>query len=186
MSIPKRSPRPLRRWLSPALVLAAGSLAFVLTPGAAGADEAGERGTLHIQVRGDDGERVDLELSHAGLAGILALADFECEGEDDPKVRALMRELDRGGEGAVERTTNEDGDRIVARRRAGMLRIESRDEDGERGEVEMPWPLAECLLLGREPEGGLARALADGELRLELVARDGDGRVSLKIGDERR
>jgi hypothetical protein len=142
--------------------------------------------SLRVDVQGEDGERVSFSISSSGLAGLISRADFDldCEGADDRQTRRMMALLDEKGDGAIYRGEDDDGDPLVGRRRGGRLLIESRDDDGERAEIEMPWPLAECLLLGREPEGGLRRALARGDLEFRIDARDEGGRVRISIGDD--
>lgn len=152
-------------------------------PSAAGEDRAL---SLKVDVQGEDGERVSFSISSSGLAGLISHADFDldCEGADDRQTRRMMALLAEKGEGAIFRGEDDDGDPLVGRRRAGQLLVESRDDDGDRAEIEMPWPLAECLLLGREPEGGLRRALARGDLELRIDARDEGGRVRISIGGD--
>jgi hypothetical protein len=107
-------------------------------------------------------------------------ADLECDADTDRETRRMARSLDRQGEGGVYEFEDDDGDQVVARRVKGALKIESRDNDGETAKVEMPWPLAECLFLGREPHGGLSRALGDGDFKVRVESSDGD-RVSIDV-----
>lgn len=172
---------------SPSLVSVA--LFAVVLGLAAAAPSAGEDEralSLKVEVEGEDGERVSFSISSSGLAGLISRADFDldCEGADDRQTRRMMVLLAEKGEGAIYRGEDDDGDPLVGRRRGGQLHIESRDDDGERAEIEMPWPLAECLLLGREPEGGLRRALDRGDLELRIDARDEGGRVRISIGGD--
>jgi hypothetical protein len=92
----------------------------------------------------------------------------------------MAERLDRGGDGSSYRFRDEDGDPVLATRRAGRLRLETTDEDGERSTVELPWSVAECFLLGREPRGGFGELLRDG-LRIRVEERDGESKVDVRI-----
>ena len=166
-----------RSWFRRSARLAALAAALTLLPTAAFA--GGDRSTLHLHVDGDDG-KVDLDLSLGWLATFIDWADLECDTHTDADTRRMAKSLDRQGEGGVYEFEDDDGDAVVARRVKGALKIESRDDDGEVSKVEMPWPLAECLFLGREPKGGLGRALGDGDVRIRVEGKDGD-RVTVDV-----
>lgn len=141
--------------------------------------------SLRVEIRDADGDRIRFAVSSEWLGGLIdgTDLDFDCDGADDAGLARMMIELERAGEGAAWRGVDEEGDPLHGRRHGGQLTFESRDRDGERAELEMPWPLARCLLGGREPEGGLRRALAQGDLEFRLVVRDGGGdqiRISLE------
>lgn len=167
-----------RSWIRRSARLAALAAALTLLPAAAFAGS--DSSTFHLRVDGDDGGRVDLDLSLGWLAAFADWADFECEVDTDSDTRRMARSLDRQGEGGVYEFEDDDGDEVVARRMKGALKIENRDADGELSKVEMPWPLAECLFLGREPRGGLGRALAKGDFKIRVESDDGD-RVSIEV-----
>jgi hypothetical protein len=94
----------------------------------------------------------------------------------------MMQSLAGQGEGGVYRFVDEDdGDQVVARRSRGALKIESTGGDGERAVVEMPWEVAQCLMLGVEPPGDLGRRIARGDARLRVDVRDRDGRVRVSL-----
>jgi hypothetical protein len=179
-----RSPR-LRtasiRTVAP-LALAA-ALAFVSAVALATDDDA----NLRVRISGSDGGRLDIDLPLDWITSFVDWADVECDAEPDRETRRMAQSLDRQGEGGVYEFEDDDGDEVVARRAKGMLRIESRSESreqrGELAKVEMPWPLAECLILGREPAGGLARALESGDFRVRIEGGDG-GRISIDLDDD--
>lgn len=169
-----------KSWFHRSTRLAALTAALTLIPVAAFAGEHGS--TFHLRVDGDDGGRVDLDISLGWLATFVDWADLDCDVDTDSDTRRMARSLDRQGEGGVYEFEDDDGDRVVARRVKGALKIQSKDEEGELSKVEMPWPLAECLFLGREPHGGLGRALSKGEVKIRVEGNDGDGdRITVDI-----
>jgi hypothetical protein len=157
-----------------------GSLAFV-APALAG-DEKDSPPSLKILVEGEDGSRVKVDLGAGWLAAIVDAAEIECEAESHGQSRAMMESLAGQGEGGVYRFVDEDdGDQVVARRSRGALKIESTGRDGDLAVVEMPWDVAECLLLGVGPPGDLGRRIARGDAKLRLDVRDRDGRVRISL-----
>jgi hypothetical protein len=141
---------------------------------------AGDEGKLNIQIQTDEGTKISLETGAGGLRSLIAGADVRCEAENDPGSRRMMASLARQGEGGVYR--GEDGDgRYVARRRDGMMRIETRQADGGTTVVEMPWEVARCLMEGIEPAGDLGRRLARGEAKLRFEARGEGGSFSIRL-----
>jgi hypothetical protein len=192
MSLGAACPRPsLRsiskprrpRSLAPALAAGAvvlGSLAFV-APALAG-DEKGSPPSLKILVEGEDGSRVKVDLGAGWLAAIVDAAEIECEAESHGQSRAMMESLAGQGEGGVYRFVDEDdGDQVVARRSRGALKIESTGREGDLAVVEMPWDVAECLMMGVDPPGDLGRRIARGDAKLRLDVRDRDGRVRISL-----
>lgn len=166
-------------WLASAVV--AGALG---APAARAGDEPAktEEARLKIQIEGEDGTSVKIDLGAGWLAGLIESVDVECEGDAEGDERAMMLSLRAQGEGGVFRYREDDeGDDVVARRSRGALKLESIDGDGERSTVEMPWEVAECLMMGVDPPGDLGRRLARGEARLRLDLRDGDGRVRISL-----
>lgn len=141
--------------------------------------------SLRVEIRDGDGDRISFAVSSEWLGGLIdgTHLDLDCDGTDDAGLARMMTELERDGEGAAWRGVDEDGDALYGRRHGGQLTFESRDEGDERTELEMPWPLARCLLGGREPEGGLRRALASGDLDFRLVVRDGGDQVRISLED---
>lgn len=154
------------------------ALAVALLPAALAADSGP---SFKLEVDGDDGERVRLELSAGWLSALVRHATIDCEASDDRRTRRMAEALDRGGEGSVYEFENRDGDEVVARRTRGQLVLETRDRGGDHAVVEMPWRLAECWMLGREPAGGFARWLADEGLSLRVDSRDGEDRVRISL-----
>jgi hypothetical protein len=124
---------------------------------------------------------VHLSFSGDWLGGLIESLHVSCQAEADQRTRAMMESLDADGEGAVYEFTEDDGDHVVARRLRGQLVLETREHDGDRATVEMPWPAARCLLLGVTPEGDLGRRVADGKARLRLDLSDHDGRVRIRL-----
>jgi hypothetical protein len=165
-----------------AFVLA--TLALAVAP--ARADDApspaaGPPATLHIEVEDDDGGSLKLALAAGWLGALIESADIDCEPDGDRRSRAMMVSLRAQGEGGVYEFEAEDGDRVIARRSRGALKLETRGGDGERATIEMPWEAAECLILGVEPPGDLGRRIARGEARLELDAREDGSRVRISL-----
>lgn len=155
------------------------SLAVALAlPFAASADDGT---SLRLEVESDDGDQVRLELASGWLSALVRHATIDCDGSDDRRTRRMARELDRRGEGGVYEFVDSDGDRVVARRSRGQLILETTDDDGDRAVVEMPWALAECWMLGREPAEGLAGIVSDGGLALRIDARDGRDHVHISV-----
>jgi len=174
---------PRRRFATAAL--AAGMLGLaplaLAAPASAGAEKETPP-TLRIRVEDDDGSRVNVDLSAGWLGAIVEAADIECEAESDRQARAMMESLDRQGEGGVHRFIDEDdGDQVVARRSRGALKLESTGRDGEVAVVEMPWEVAQCLVMGVEPPGDLGPRIARGDARLRVDVRDRDGRVRVSL-----
>lgn len=169
---------PVRRLstfrLAAGLALATG---LALVPQSAQADRDERSATFRVEVRDADGSQLSLAMPTGWLNGFLAGTDIDldCDGSDDRGVAAMMRALEREGEGAVWNGTDDDGDPLHGRRKVGQLVLESRDEDGETARIEMPWPLAHCLLGGIGPAGGLEQALTRGDLEFRIDVRDGDG-----------
>ena len=158
--------------------LVAFAAALLLSPAVAHADD--DKSNLRLHIKGEDGGKLDLDLSLGWLASLVDWADIECDTQTDRQTRRMAQSLDRQGEGGVYEFENQDGDDVVARRVKSTLRIESREEHGELSTVEMPWPLAECLFLGREPRGGLAKALADGNFKVRIESSDGS-KISVDV-----
>jgi hypothetical protein len=164
-----------------AAIAAVAAVALALSPTAAFAHDPDSAPRLEVHVDGEDGTNFDLSIGAGWIAGLIDSLDVECEVATDADTRRMARHLDRKGEGARFRFVDDDGDDVLAIRRAGMLRIETSEKNGESALVELPWPLAECFLLGREPAGGVGRLLLDSGLKLKVDARDGDGRVRVSI-----
>jgi len=164
-----------------ALVIAAlaGTLLF---PAASRADDS----TFRVVVDGDDGSRVDIQLPGGWITGLLAAATIHCHSDADDDAVRMARSLARQGEGGVYSWTEDDGKEVVARRSRGQLKIETRERDGERASVEMPWVLAECVMLGHEPAEGLGHALARDGVHIRVRGSDEDGsvRIVLDEGDD--
>jgi hypothetical protein len=138
---------------------------------------------LTVEVRDEQGEDFTFTLG-GGLFGRLVAAALDktvkCDASDtDPNLRHLLAHLDRGGEGSRGTARDRDGDVIHAWRRAGHLRMNVRERDGERADITLPWAMAQCML-GREVELGEVLS-AGGDALLQV--RDGRGsgvKVSLK------
>lgn len=141
---------------------------------------AEERGSLRVEIRGGDGE--DLTVSvHGGVLGEIlasvakeALEDATVEADLDEDVEAMLRHLDRGGDGARYTLQGDDGDEVRARRRGTRLELDIRGEDGERSRIEVPWAMAEWML-GRRP----SRDAAPGDFEIRVEGEDGSVRVEV-------
>jgi hypothetical protein len=138
--------------------------------------------SLKIDVQDRDGSTVHIDLASTWLAGLIRSADVACKGDADRQAREMMRALTDQGEGGVYTySDDDDGDRVIARRSRGALKIESTNRRGETSVVEMPWEAAQCLMLGIKPSGDLGKRLARGEAQLRFDVRDRDGRVRISI-----
>lgn len=131
--------------------------------------------SLHLEVKGDDGENVDLHISSGWFGALVSAAALDCDGDADGDARRMMQSLRAQGEGGVWKDRDRDGDEVLARRAKGMLKIEAAEDDGGKAYVEMPWEVAECLMLGIEPAGDLGRRLARGEAKFRIQVDDHDG-----------
>jgi len=160
--------------------LAAAALLLLLPAGAAFAAPSPDR--IRIHVADEDGEKLDLRIESGWIGALASMVGIECEASGDSRTLRMARRLDRGGEGTSYRFRDHDGDEVLAVRRHGKLRIETRDaHDGDTAVVEMPWKVAECFLLGREPEGGIAAFISDEGFDLRVDSGDGYGRVHVHI-----
>jgi hypothetical protein len=151
------------------LALACVAALLASLPSAAAARDS----SFRLIVDGKQGGHLDVQLPAGWLTGLLASSSFECRADGDAEARELARSLDRQGEGGVFTWTDEHGRDAVARRSRGQLKIDVEDDQGKHSVLEMPWPLAECLLLGRQPEEGLARALGRGGVHVKIEGDDG-------------
>ena len=139
------------------------------------------RRTLRLDFEDDHDGGLSLTFDGAwvtGLAAALAVADLDCDTTTDPDLAALLRHLEREGEGA-RAELREDGYRVVARRRGGHLELEVIDHHGERAEVVVPWALARCMLGGDVTLRDALGALRAGGLHLLVRGEDGSLRLSL-------
>lgn len=160
------------------------TLALVAAPVLAGDTEKSEPASFSLHVESAEGDEVRIEASSGWLGALIAATDVECEGDADRQTRAMMEDLRRQGEGGFHRYRDEDdGDLVIGRRARGSLKLETRGDDGDRAVVEMPWEVAECLMMGIDPPGDLGRRIARGEAKLSIDVREGDAgdRVTLRL-----
>lgn len=157
------------------IVLAAGLISLPATL------SADSDPSFHLEVHSDDGNEVRLELSSGWLSALVSRLDIDCDGSDDRRTRRMAEALDRSGEGGIYEFEDRDGDAVVARRTRGQLILETTERGGDKAVVEMPWPLAECLMLGREPAGGFSRWMSLEGFQLKVDARDGEDRVRIRF-----
>jgi hypothetical protein len=136
---------------------------------------------LRVDIIGENGGQVHLDLSASWLKSWLEFADVDCKADVDPSTRAMAASLAAQGEGGVYEFDQRDGDHVLARRARGELRLEVREPDRDRSVVEFPWALAECWLLGREPQEGLGRALTRDGFHVRIESHDGEERVRLSL-----
>jgi len=153
-------------------------LALPAVPAAAG-DHGAE---IEVNVEKDGEETLHLQIGSSWLAGLIAAAEIECDASGDRDVRRMMASLREQGEGGVyEYRDSDDGDRVLARRSRGNLKIETYGRDGDRATVEMPWATADCLMGGVAPAGELGDRITKGLANLKIDVRDDDSRVRLRI-----
>lgn len=160
------------------------TLALLAAPALAGETKKSEPASFSLHVESAEGDEVRIEASSGWLGALIAAADVECEGDADRQTRAMMEDLRRQGEGGIHRYRDEDdGDLVIGRRARGSLKLETRGDDGDRAVVEMPWEVAECLMMGIDPPGDLGLRIARGEAKLSIDVREGDAgdRVTLRL-----
>jgi hypothetical protein len=167
-----------------ALPLLVTALALVAGPALAVETKSAEPAKFSLHVESAEGDEVRIEASSGWLGALIATADIECDGDADGQSRRMMEDLRRQGEGGFHRYRDEDdGDLVIGRRSRGALKLETRGDDGDRAIVEMPWEVAECLMMGIDPPGDLGRRIARGEAKLSIDVREGDDgdRVTLRL-----
>jgi len=149
-------------------------LLLALAP-AAFADET-HRSGIDVDVHGEDGGHVSLSL-HSELVGQIVadvakdvMDGLEVHADLDADVRAMLRHLDREGDGARYTLRGDDGEVVKAHRHGSQLELDVRDADGDHSRVEIPWALAE-VLLGHRPE----RSSRDGDAGLDIRVEGDDG-----------
>ncbi|MDH3523429.1 MAG: hypothetical protein OES32_07555 [Acidobacteriota bacterium] len=121
---------------------------------------------LSVRIEGEDGADISFSISGGFVDGILeglAGADVDCDVTTDDDTRAMLRHLDRRGEGAKYRFRDDEGKLIKARRRHGQLELEIAKGAERDAHVSLPWAVAECMLGHRTQLSRDARA----ELELE-------------------
>lgn len=169
----------MRTLASPLALICLAALAAPAVPAAA---EENPKANLEVNIEKDGKETLHLEIGSSWLGAILAAAEIDCERAHDRDVRRMMDSLRHQGEGGVyEYTDRDDGDRVLARRSRGNLKLETIGRDGERASVEMPWETADCLMGGVAPEGDLGQRIAAGLADLKVDIRDDDSRVRVTI-----
>ncbi len=157
-------------------------LAVLAAPAAPAAADDDTKTRLEVDIEQDGEETLHLQIGSSWLGALLAAAEIDCERSQDRDVRKMMDSLRARGEGAVfEYRDRDDGDRVLARRSRGNLKLETFGRDGERATVEMPWETADCLMGGTAPEGDLGERIMLGLADLKIDVRDDDSRVRVKI-----
>lgn len=168
----------MRQMIVPCAFAAVAALALPATPAWAGDDKA----EIEVNVEKDGEETLHLQIGSSWLGGLIAAAEIECEASGDRDVRRMMASLREQGEGGVyEYRDPDDGDRVLARRSRGSLKIETYGRNDKRATVEMPWETADCLMGGVAPAGELGDRIARGLADLKIDVRDDDSRVRLRI-----
>ena len=145
---------------------------LVATPAFAGEKDKG----LKIDIEGEDGEHVSIDISSNLVEGIiagLAESDMECDTTTDEDTLAMLQHLDRKGEGSKYSYTNEEGEKVKARRHKGQWEMEVVKAGEENTFISMPWSMAECML-GRDVPAHSRRE--DFKFQIEK-----DGAVSIRI-----
>ena len=163
-------------------LLFAALLAFPLSLQAAPA-AAGDP-TLRIDIDSEEGEDLHMTFGGGLLGGIvraMAPIDIECDDpDDDPKMRALYLNLERGGDGA-RGSLWDDEKRIDARRAGKLLEMKIRDEDGDTVELTLPWSLARCVLGGENlSRQEIDRAMEAGTFSIDVKDDDSNVHISLR------
>lgn len=149
---------------------------------AAGAARAGDVPALRVDIHGESGASIQLNLPLDRLVDYVpgARASLSCDGHSDRDTRRMMENLERGGENSTYRFEDDDGV-VTARRRGGQLLLEKTGDDNERGRVEMPWLLAECFLAGRPVQAEVRDLLGRGHRLLVDIRGEDGGRVTISV-----
>ena len=156
--------------------------AAVAGPATAG-DGKREDPSLRVHVEDEDGTSVRVDLSAGWLGALIESVELECDDHGtDRQAREMMKSLQEQGEGGVHRYTDvDDRDEVVGRRARGALKLEVTEPDGDVSRIEMPWEVAQCLLLGVDPPGELGDRIGRGEAKLRLDLRDDGNRIRLDL-----
>ncbi len=130
---------------------------------------------LSVRIEGEDGADISFSISGGFVEGILeglAGADVDCEVTTDDDTRAMLRHLDRRGDGAKYRFRNDEGKLIKARRRHGQLELDIANGAENGAHVSLPWAVAECML------GHRVELSRDARASLEL---EDEGSIRIRI-----
>lgn len=161
----------LRSFYGVSLILAA--VLLVAAPSLADDDRKG----MTIDIENEDGENISITVSSNMVDGIikgLSESDINCDEDDlEPETEAMLRHLDRKGEGSKYSYTNDEGALIKARRRKGQWEMEVVKSGEKNTVISMPWGMAECML-GRDVPAYSGKD--DLEFKIEQ-----DGGVSIRI-----
>ena len=151
---------------------------ILLSLAAPGAVFAGQKAqSLTVEIDGPEEEA--LSFSIAGdfvgrMIGGLLGKELVCNADLDADTMAMLRHLDRHGEGS--RYTLEIEDQVVkARRRKGQLELTIHEDGHKEGAISMPWSIAACMM---GDETALQTAKGDGVL--QLVVED-EGTLTIRI-----
>ena len=133
---------------------------------------------MKIDIENADGENISIVVSSNLIDGIiegLSESDLSCDGDElEPDTRAMLEHLDRRGEGSRYVYTNDEGEKIEARRRNGQWEMRIENEGENDTIVSLPWAMAECML-GREVPA------YSGKDKLEFkVEKDGGVRIRIE------
>ena len=132
---------------------------------------------LSVRIEGEDGADISFSISGGFVEDILeglAGADLDCDVTTDDDTRAMLRHLDRRGEGAKYRFRDDEGKLIKARRRHGQLELDIANGAEKDAHVSLPWAAAECML------GHRVELSRDARAELELEDED-EGSIRIRI-----
>jgi hypothetical protein len=153
------------------VVLCALAVALLVAPAFAGKKD------MKIDIENVDGENISIVVSSNLVDGIIEglSEDLSCHGDDlEPETRAMLEHLDRHGEGSKYTYTNDEGEKVRARRRDGQWEMKIENEGEKDTVVSLPWAMAECML-GRDVPA------YNGRDKLEFkVEKDGGVRIRIE------
>jgi hypothetical protein len=163
--------RPRRAFALPV----AAALLLLLPAGAAAASK-----TLRVEIHDENDESLVVTVGGwvATLVKALAPETISCDGDTDRELVAVLRRLERGGEGSSAEGRDGD-DRVRGERRGGrlFLTVES-DDDDEDVDIDVPWAVGRCML-GHDI--ALRDLLGGDGGGLEVHVRDHGSRIHVEI-----
>lgn len=165
----------IKRTSTMALWVASVTLLMLAVPSPALAGKAAR--TLTVEIEGAEESVFSLSLSGDFVAALidgLLGEELICDGELDVDAMAMLRHLDRRGEGS-RYTLETERQMVKARRRRGQLELVVREDGAKKAEIGLPWPIAACLM---GDETALRATKGDGKLRIDI--EDG-GALTVRI-----
>ena len=124
----------------------------------------------------------DLSIPLSLLAGADGAFTLTCDTSSEADTRRMISALQRKGSRGSWESHDDDG-RVSASRRGDRFRLRVWEDGSKKFDLQMPWPVAECLFGGRNGETfeiAVASLKAAGGLRLVLEGELAEVGVSLQ------